>query len=212
MGSSGDPTPNMFRILAGFVLGILFVPAAVLVWFYRAPLPVAVADPPLTLLERAGSTLLERRIGSEMVELPPLEPDEPALVAGARIYVDRCAFCHGLPGRGSLTGDSMYPAARQLWASDPASDAVGVSNEPAGETFWKVLNGIRHTGMPEFRSQISETEIWEVTLLIAHADKPLPAAAVGLLRAGGGSAAGSGRQGYGYGPAGRAPEATDGRE
>lgn len=48
---------------------------------------------------------------------PNGEPD-PVLVAGRRVYADRCANCHGVRGQGgrgpSLTGDSMlesYPAA-----------------------------------------------------------------------------------------------------
>jgi mono/diheme cytochrome c family protein len=40
-----------------------------------------------------------------------------------------------------------------------------------GETFWKVQNGIRLTGMPGFKGSLSEKEMWQVSQLVALADK-----------------------------------------
>jgi thiosulfate dehydrogenase len=59
---------------------------------------------------------------------------------------------------------------------------VGVSDDPPGETFWKVDNGIRLTGMPSFRKILNQTEEWQVTMLLANADKPLPPEVVSLLQ------------------------------
>ena len=47
----------------------------------------------------------------------------------------------------------------------------GVTDDEPGETFWKVKNGIRLTGMPGFEKSLSETQIWQVSLLLANADK-----------------------------------------
>ena len=44
-------------------------------------------------------------------------------------------------------------------------------------------------GMPDFKTQLSNTEIWQVSLLLANADKPLPPAALSLLRGEGGAPA-----------------------
>jgi mono/diheme cytochrome c family protein len=57
-----------------------------------------------------------------------------------------------------------------------------VSDDPPGETYWKVANGIRLTGMPAFKDVLTETEMWQVSLLLANADKPLPPAALDILR------------------------------
>jgi hypothetical protein len=76
----------------------------------------------------------------------------------------------------------MYPAAPQLWQQHKNSNVVGVSDNPPGETWWKVTNGIRLSGMPAFRDTLSDTQIWQVSLLLAHADKPLPPAAVSIVR------------------------------
>jgi thiosulfate dehydrogenase len=58
---------------------------------------------------------------------------------------------------------------------------VGVSDDPVGETYWKVENGIRLTGMPSFKTQLSDPEMWQVSLFLANASKPMPQAALDIL-------------------------------
>jgi mono/diheme cytochrome c family protein len=50
----------------------------------------------------------------------------------------------------------------------------GVTDDPAGETYWKAKNGIRLTGMPAYGPSVSEQQLWQVSLLLAHADKLPP--------------------------------------
>ena len=76
----------------------------------------------------------------------------------------------------------MYPPAPQLWKKHAVGSVVGVSDDEPGETYWKVANGIRLTGMPAYKQMLTDTEIWQVSLLLANADKPLPPAAVEILR------------------------------
>jgi mono/diheme cytochrome c family protein len=56
----------------------------------------------------------------------------------------------------------------------------GVTDDEPGETYWKIFNGIRLTGMPGFSKSLNETQIWQVALLLANADK-LPASAKAAL-------------------------------
>jgi hypothetical protein len=42
----------------------------------------------------------------------------------------------------SFTSKGMYPQPPELFKGK------GVTDDPAGETYWKVANGIRLTGMP----------------------------------------------------------------
>jgi hypothetical protein len=49
-----------------------------------------------------------------------------------------------------------------------------VSDDPVGETYWKVANGIRLTGMPGFTGSLTTYQMWQVSLLLANSDK-LPA-------------------------------------
>jgi hypothetical protein len=35
--------------------------------------------------------------------------------------------------------------------------------------------------MPAFKDKLTDTQIWQVSLLLANADKPLPPAALGII-------------------------------
>jgi mono/diheme cytochrome c family protein len=173
---------KMLRVLIGVVLGVLLVPVAVLMWFWFGKVPVAVADPPIPHEREVLSIPIHARIHREMIKNPPIVIDEGNLVAGAHVYSEKCATCHGFHGKPSAYGSHMFPVAPQLWQKHPKSDVVGVSDDPPGETYWKVANGIRLTGMPAYSSLLTQTEMWQVSLLLANADKPLPPQAIELLR------------------------------
>src|SRR5256886_11630444 len=59
------------------------------------------------------------------------------------------------------------------WSSDVCSSdlGVGVTDDDAWESYWKVENGIRMSGMPGFKGQLTETQIWQVSVLVKNADK-----------------------------------------
>jgi thiosulfate dehydrogenase len=178
---------NMFRFLLGLVLGILILPLAVLLWFQFGKVPVAVADPQLPEEQLITAVPLNARIHREMIGTPPIQADEKTFAAGAQVYTDNCAVCHGFQGKPSEMGASMFPGASQLFQKHRNGDVVGVSDDPPGETYWKVHNGIRLTGMPAFKSQLSEAEMWQVSLLLANADKQMPPAIQSVLRGEGGA-------------------------
>ena len=50
-----------------------------------------------------------------------------------------------------------------------------------GLTYWKVANGIRLTGMPGFNGSLSADEMWQVSLLLANANK-IPATVASVLK------------------------------
>jgi thiosulfate dehydrogenase len=181
MLGNGDST-KMIRILFGFVFGLVCIPAAVWYWYHHSVVPVAVADEPFPQERDFAHKILQERIAKEMVQIPPIQPDEQNLIAGAHIYAQKCAVCHGYYGKPAPLGDAMYPAAPPLWEKHQNGPAVGVSDDLPGETYWKVANGIRLTGMPEFKTQLNNTEMWQVSLLLAHADKPLPPEALSIVR------------------------------
>jgi mono/diheme cytochrome c family protein len=126
-------------------------------------------------------TPLARRIDKEMPTAPTHAATLVDLVAGAAIYNKECAFCHGLPQHSSTVGKHMYPGVPQLWQPHRNGSVVGVSDDPIGETYWKVKNGIRLTGMPAYATILSEEQMWQVSGLLAVADKPLPTEAQAQL-------------------------------
>jgi thiosulfate dehydrogenase len=172
----------MMRFLAGMLFGIILVPLCVIAWFKTGKVPVAVSDPPLPMERQITHIALDARIAKEAPQLPPFQPNEQTFIDGARIYKDNCAFCHGLHGQTAATGQDMYPDAPALWEPHHVGNVVGVSDDPAGETYWKVANGIRLTGMPSYRYRLNDTQIWQVSILLSHANQPLPPAALQILR------------------------------
>ena len=176
----------MVRFLIGILLGIVLVPLAAIGWFHFGHPPVAVADTPFPMEKKITGIPLHARIESELIKTPPITingtaADENTFVAGAQVYRDQCAACHGFHGKPSSFGGQMYPRAPQLWEKHRNGNVVGVSDDPPGETYWRVANGIRLTGMPSYKKILTDTEMWQVTLLLANADKPLPAAAIDIV-------------------------------
>ena len=164
----------MKSFLLGLILGLIALPAAAYVYFRTGHPPVAVADKPFPMEKQIVRVPMDARIESEMPGTAPIQPSTANLESGARIYRQQCAACHGSLGRPSSFGPHMYPDAPQLWERHGRKSAVGVSDDPAGETYWKVANGIRLTGMPAFNKILNPTQIWQVTLLLSRADRPLP--------------------------------------
>lgn len=50
----------------------------------------------------------------------------------------------------------MFPKPPQLFRGK------GVTDDPASETYWKAANGIRLSGMPSFKTKLSDTQLWQV--------------------------------------------------
>ena len=172
----------MGRVLLGIVLGVILVPAAGLGYLKYGRVPVAVTDDPLPYEKFAAEIPLASRIEFEQVKNPPVQANEDSFVAGAHIYAQECAVCHGFHGNASRFGVHMAPKAPMLWEKHGSGDAVGVSSDQLGATYWKVENGIRLTGMPGFKGILTPVQMWQVSILLANANKPLPPEAVEILK------------------------------
>ena len=61
------------------------------------------------------------------------------------------------------------------------SSDLGVTDDDEWETYWKAEGGIRMTGMPGFKGNLTETQIWQVTVLLKNADKISPAVKAELV-------------------------------
>ena len=171
----------MGRFLLGVVLGVILVPLCVMAWLRYGHPPVAVSDPPLPMEKWITHIPLHVRIDRQMVKTPPIQANGEAFLAGAQIYSQDCAGCHGFHGKPSLLAPHMFPFPTQLWEAHHNGKVVGVSDDPPGVTAWKVDNGIRLSGMPSFKDVLSDTQIWQVSLLLANADKPLPPAVLAIV-------------------------------
>jgi mono/diheme cytochrome c family protein len=161
------------KLFLGFLLGVVAVAGLAFLYFKFGALPVAVADKPFPFEKQIVSLPLNGRIDRES-KTAPFGTSEDVFESGAHIYRAQCADCHGIPGHDVAFAKHMYPAAPQLWKKHAKGNVVGVSDDEAGETYWKVANGIRLTGMPAFNHVLSDTQMWQVSLLLKNADKDLP--------------------------------------
>ena len=159
----------MPRLVIGFVIGLIVLPIFGWLYFRFGYAPVATASSPMPFEKQLAHSALKARIRKEAPKNSPLPPSDENYRAGARVYRSHCAVCHGLPGQAeSTTSKGMYPKPPELFKDH------GVTDDPAGETYWKIENGIRLTGMPAYTGSLSETEMWQVSLLLANADKLPP--------------------------------------
>ena len=159
--------------MKGFVLGVIttivVLAGGVYLYFATGMAPAATSAAPMLFEKTLAGMALHARIGKEMPKQSPVAADEPNLLAGAHVYLDQCAVCHGLPGKDQTAiAKGEFPRPPHLFKGK------GVTDDEAGETYWKVSNGIRLTGMPGFNQQLSPTEMWQVSQLLANADKLPP--------------------------------------
>jgi thiosulfate dehydrogenase len=156
----------MRKFVIGLIIGFLIFPAIVYFYFSSGNVPVATSAPPMPFERKLAHMALDARLDKEMPKTVPIAADEAAYTAGAQVYKDNCAVCHGLPGQmQTAIAKGMFPHPPKLF------EGTGVTDDTPGETYWKVSNGIRMTGMPGFEKTLSTTQMWQVSLLLANADK-----------------------------------------
>lgn len=156
------------KFIVGLIIGIIAVPLFAFLYVYFGYAPVATSAPPFPLEKKIAAMALNARIHKSALPQSPIQPTEDNLMTGAHVYREHCAVCHGLADQPKTpTAQGMYPPPPQLL------HGKGVTDDTPGETYWKVTNGIRLTGMPAFNT-LSDTERWQVSELLANADK-LPA-------------------------------------
>jgi thiosulfate dehydrogenase len=159
----------MSRLL-WFVLGILFTVAVIVGGGYllltSGGVPMMTRAAPLPLERTVAHLALRGSYAGAADRKNPLPMNDENMTAGARLYARTCAGCHGLPGRRSRVAHAMFPEPPQLFEKDDM-----VTDDPEGVTYWKVTNGIRLSGMPAFDQILSDSERWQLSMLLAHADK-----------------------------------------
>lgn len=157
----------MFKgLVLGILLGVLGVVAGVYFYFSTGRAPVAVTAPDMPFERQLAHTALKAYLEKQPHPAAAVAADEKNLLAGVEVYKKNCAVCHGLPGAEKSTISSgMYPKPPQLF------HGVGVTDDEAWETYWKVESGIRMTGMPGFHGALTEAQVWQVTVLVKNADK-----------------------------------------
>ena len=157
----------MFKaFVIGILVGVLLLSGGVYYYFASGMAPAAAGDPPMPYEKKMASKSLDAHIEKANVPAPPIPANEDNYLAGAKIYKDQCAGCHGLPDqKPPIISDGMFPHATLLFKGK------GVTDDPPQESYWKAANGIRLSGMPSFKGALTDTQLWQVALLVAHANE-----------------------------------------
>ncbi len=167
------------KVIFGVILGLLIPAVAGYVYLASGLAPIATSAPPMPFEKQAANMIIHAHMNKEAPKNDPAIPaDEANLTQGAAIYADNCAFCHGVPDTpATKAAKGMFPLPPQLFSKDEM-----VTDDPTGKIFWKVKNGLRMTGMPGFNELLTETQMWQVSLMLKNADKISPAVKASLVK------------------------------
>ena len=165
----------MKSFVAGVIAALVCIIGGAYAYFAGGFAPVATASLPMPFEKKLTKMALHAKLQKEMPKTVPVEANEANYLAGAHEYLINCAVCHGVPGK------EKTAIARGEFPMPPVLlEGTGVTDDPPAETFWKVANGIRLTGMPGFNQSLSETQMWQISLMLANADK-LPSSVTAVL-------------------------------
>ncbi len=165
--------------MKGFVIGVVAtlvcIAMGAYIYFSGGYAPVATSAQAMPFEKRIARMALNAHVEKEAPKNAPIEANEANFTEGAKEYVEHCAVCHGTPGKppGPIA-EGEFPRPPQLFAGK------GVTDDPPGETYWKIVNGIRLSGMPAYGKHLTDTQAWQLALLLQNADK-LPASVTSVL-------------------------------
>src|SRR5438270_6660756 len=96
------PTMRLSRFpafLLGLIIGILIIPASVYGYFRFGMAPVATNSAPMPFEKSFAKMGLHARMDKEYPRTVPVSTDAQNYMAGAHIYREHCAVCHGVAGQ-----------------------------------------------------------------------------------------------------------------
>ncbi|GAN78439.1 cytochrome c3 family protein [Acidisphaera rubrifaciens] len=146
-------------LIAALVVAVLAGAGAALYQFALPGLFSARPTPPA--IEVAAATWLLRHSvpARDAARADPLPADEAVIAAGATLFQDKCATCHGFDGRGhTVIGANVYPRVPSLHGLMPTLTD--------GQAFAYIRDGIRNTAMPAW--DLADTQIWQLVTFLRH--------------------------------------------
>lgn len=159
----------MIKFFFGILVGICLLILGAYFFVTRGGMPVAVKSQELPFEHKIARTAIALAVIKDRKIPSPVPADEPNLLSGAKIYASQCSMCHGkLQQKAPYMATAMFPKAPQLLT--PEDYVTTDDDDPVGKIHWKVKYGIRLTGMPGFEDALTDTEMWQVSQMLHHAD------------------------------------------
>jgi mono/diheme cytochrome c family protein len=153
-------------LILGIILGFVLVFLGAYFYFATGHAPVATNSPEMPFERKFAGMALHAYLDKQPHVNSPVPVDEANLLAGAKLYKQNCAVCHGVPGEPhNAIANGMFPKPPLLFRG------MGVTDDEAWESFAKISGGIRMTGMPGYRDSLTDTQMWQLAQLVKNADK-----------------------------------------
>ena len=111
------------KFLLGLMIGLLIVPLIGYIYLTGSSAPVGTSDKPMPFETYFAKRALHTRIEAQMPKTVPIQADEANYAAGAQLYKENCAVCHGLPGQQKTAiaaGEFPKPAIVEMGGKNPA--------------------------------------------------------------------------------------------
>lgn len=89
----------------------------------------------------------------------PLKPSQANLPEARRLYLDKCAECHGDTGKGDGSQAKMYEPQPKNF-----TDTQHMDSASDGELFYKITEG--HRPMPAFKKRFTDEQRWNLVLFV----------------------------------------------
>ena len=125
---------------------------------------------PSTVEEKVAMSAVDASTERNAPEIKnPVAADEATLVAGAKLYLNHCAGCHGVPANPeSQFGRAFNPPVPAFFKEAP--------DMPENQNFYIIQHGIRWSGMPAWKNTLNETQTWQLVTFLSNVEKLPPAA------------------------------------
>ncbi len=158
----------MGKFFDGFVAGAILIFVGIFLFLYFGFIDPRADMPNNTVSTWVAAPSLDaavRRLAPPVWD--PVQPDEPNLVAGMKLYQAHCSTCHGdVAHRESAFAEALKPHPKQF-----VQDREDL---PENEDFYIILHGIRWSGMPSWNHKLAEKQIWQVITFLTAMPKLPP--------------------------------------
>ncbi len=158
--------------MKGFIFGIMtviLILALGVLFAYMGFVDMRADNPPSKIERTIAGHAMDANVARAAPKLTnPVTANEANLVAGAHLYRDNCAVCHGDPVHPKAPlAESLNPPAPQFMTD--------MADMPENQNFYILQHGIRWTGMPGWKNVLSDQQIWGLVTFLSHMNDLSPA-------------------------------------
>ena len=154
----------MKKLLIGVSIGICIPLIAGYLFVVLGGMPVATKGDALPFERYLAKKAKRAAYKVDLDKQAPFQLVGERVVRASTLYKNNCGGCHGVSDQENKMAKAMFPPVPQFFHGKDVKD------DPIGEIYWKVKNGIRLTGMPGYVDILSEEEIWEVSLFLKNGE------------------------------------------